>query len=133
MDGQLLRPDEDFIEAADTETIVVVPEGALRTIPISTLHDGERFLVERFAVATTPGIQLTKTLQVAESNKLLVGGLTESVQGFAELPNVEREINTINAIYPSETSTTMQNSTFQLERVEAELSDGGYIFKVNVF
>jgi len=119
----LIEPAEDFIVAADTKTIVVVPEGALRTIPISTLHDGERFLVERFAVATTPGIQLTKTLQVAESDRLLVGGLTESVQGFAELPGVAREINTINAIYPS---TTIQDSMFQLARIEAELSDGGY-------
>jgi len=119
----LIAPAEDFIKAADTKTIVVVPEGALRTIPISTLHDGESFLVERYAVATTPGIQLTKTLQVVESDKLLVGGLTESVQGFPELPNVAREIDTINAIYPA---TTIQDSMFQLARIQAELSDGGY-------
>ncbi|MDH3641020.1 MAG: CHAT domain-containing protein [Gammaproteobacteria bacterium] len=119
----LITPAQAFIDSANIDTIVMVPEGALRTIPISTLHDGESFLVERYAVATTPGIQLTKQLQVAETDNLLVGGLTESVQGFAELPNVDREINTIEAIYPGK---TIRDATFQLSTVQSELEAGGY-------
>jgi len=100
-----------------------VPEGALRTIPISTLHDGKQFLVERYAIATTPGIQLTKQLHNAETENLLVGGLTQSVQGFAGLPNVQKEMDTISSIYPAK---TISDSSFQLRTVESELEAGGY-------
>jgi CHAT domain-containing protein len=119
----LIKPAQAFLDSANIETIVMVPEGALRTIPISTFHDGEQFLVQRYAVATTPGIQLTKHLQVAASDNMLVGGLTESVQGFAELPNVQREMDTISSIYDA---TTISDSNFQLQTVESELAVGGY-------
>ncbi len=119
----LIAPAQAFFDSAGVKTLVMVPEGALRTIPISTLHNGEQFLVERYALATTPGIQLTKQLQVAETKTLLVGGLTESVQGFAELPNVQREIDTIASIFPA---TTISDSDFRLETVESALAAGGY-------
>ena len=34
------------------------PERALRTIPLSALDDGGQFLIERYAIATTPAITL---------------------------------------------------------------------------
>ncbi len=119
----LIAPAQAFFDAAAIKTLVMVPEGALRTIPISTLHDGKQFLVERYAIATTPGIQLTKQLHNAETENLLVGGLTQSVQGFAGLPNVQKEMDTISSIYPAK---TISDSSFQLRTVESELEAGGY-------
>ncbi len=119
----LIAPAEAFIASSGVGTLVLVPEGALRTIPISALHDGKQFLIERFAVATTPAIELTKQLQTAATENLLVGGLTEGVQGFAALPNVDRELATINSIYPAK---TIRDATFQLRSVESELEAGGY-------
>ena len=46
----LVRPIADKL--GEPERLVVVPDGALRTIPFSVLHDGDRFLIERFALAT---------------------------------------------------------------------------------
>ena len=40
------------------DTLVFVPDGALRTIPFASLHDGERFLIQDLAVATAPGLSL---------------------------------------------------------------------------
>jgi CHAT domain-containing protein len=37
----------------------VIPDGALRTIPFSAFYDGKDFLIQKFALATTPGISLT--------------------------------------------------------------------------
>ena len=45
----LVRPSEDLLKGVDT--LVFVPDGMLRTIPFSALHDGEGYLVQRFAVA----------------------------------------------------------------------------------
>ena len=55
----LLRPIDRQLAAHDVDTLVFVPDGALRTIPMSALHDGQHFLVEKYALAITPGISLT--------------------------------------------------------------------------
>ncbi|MEO0947534.1 MAG: CHAT domain-containing protein, partial [Cyanobacteria bacterium J06641_5] len=47
----LVRPVADRLDKP--EQLIVVPDGALRTIPFSALHDGDRFLVERVALATS--------------------------------------------------------------------------------
>jgi tetratricopeptide (TPR) repeat protein len=51
----LVAPLEEELSAAKIDTIVFVPDGSLRTIPMSALHDGKRFLVEKYAVAITRG------------------------------------------------------------------------------
>jgi CHAT domain-containing protein len=82
--------------------LVLVPDGALRTIPLAALHDGKDFLIATYAVATTPGLNLTdpKPLQ-RENMKVLSAGLTQGVQGFAPLPNIVQELGAIEKIYGS--------------------------------
>ncbi|MGH8558423.1 MAG: CHAT domain-containing protein, partial [Methylococcales bacterium] len=41
------------------DTLVFVPDASFRTIPLAALHDGNDFLIRRFAVATSPGLTLT--------------------------------------------------------------------------
>jgi len=41
----LIRPLESDLGALRTDTLVFVPDGALRTIPMAALHDGQQFLV----------------------------------------------------------------------------------------
>jgi len=119
----LMRPMEGFLDSRGVKTLVMVPEGALRTIPISALHDGKQFLVERYAIATTPAIKLTQQTGESNSDNLLIGGLTEAVQGYSSLPAVEQEISNVAALYPA---VTMQDSDFQLELMATNLSLGKY-------
>jgi tetratricopeptide (TPR) repeat protein len=42
----LIEPLHDVLERAEPSTLVFVPAGPLRTIPLAVLHDGERFLIE---------------------------------------------------------------------------------------
>lgn len=99
---QLVRPVASLLEQNGVQTLVFVPDGALRNIPLSALYDGERFVAERWAVATGLGLSLLDTRPIAQRDvKVLVGGITESVQGFAALPGVEREVKAIaSAIGP---------------------------------
>src|SRR5437773_1982252 len=46
----LIRPLEPDLDAARAETLVFVPDGALRTIPMGALHDGQRFLIAKYAL-----------------------------------------------------------------------------------
>ncbi|MFV0275606.1 MAG: CHAT domain-containing protein, partial [Parahaliea sp.] len=100
------------------------PDGALRTIPLAALHDGERFLIERYALATTPGLMLLDPKPFAgKTYSVLAGGLSESVQGFAALPSVDRELGALRQLL---SATVLKNSAFTLDRVGQELSEGGY-------
>ena len=96
----IIRPLEPLLRAHGITTLVLVPDGALRTIPLAALHDGKDFLVATYAVATTPGLNLTdpKPLQ-RENMKVLSAGLTQAVQGFAPLPNITQELGAIEKIY----------------------------------
>jgi len=40
----------------DIKTLVIVSDGALRTIPFAALHDGEEFLIEKYALVLSPGL-----------------------------------------------------------------------------
>ena len=70
-----------------------MPDGTLSLIPLSTLPDGERFLIENYALALTPGLALTDPQPVQRDNldSLLVG-LSKSVQDYSALPSVDEEL-----------------------------------------
>ena len=120
----LIRPLEAVLEGQQTDTLVFVPDGPLRTIPLAALHDGERFLVERFALATTPGLTLIEPRPLSGRDyPTLAGGLSESVQGFAALPGVDRELNALASLLDA---TVLRNQAFTRERIAAELRGGDY-------
>ena len=55
----LIKPLEADLKAARLQTLVLVPDGALRLIPFAVLHDGQHYLIEQYAVAITPSLMLT--------------------------------------------------------------------------
>ena len=120
----LIRPVAAELEKAGIDTLVIVPDGALRTIPLGALHDGKQFLVERYALATTPGLTLTDPQPIKrERANLLLQGLTESVQGFAPLPFVADELQNVQKLYGG---TVRQDEQFTVPRMEKDLGDTPY-------
>ncbi len=99
----LIRPFESDLEAHKITTLVFVPDGPLRTIPMAALHDGECFLVEKLALATTPGLIVTDLVPFRNREaKILLGGITQPVQGFSSLPGVDHELKGISKIMDSQ-------------------------------
>ncbi|MEB3218957.1 MAG: CHAT domain-containing protein [Nostocales cyanobacterium 94392] len=45
----LIKPIENDLKQAETKTIIYAPDSTLRYIPLAALHDGEKWLIERFA------------------------------------------------------------------------------------
>jgi CHAT domain-containing protein len=83
-------------------TLVVIPDGPLRTIPMAALYNREtqKFLIEEFAMAMTPGLTLTAPRPLARTNvSILLNGLSEGVQNFPSLPNVPKELRQIEGIF----------------------------------
>ena len=120
----LIRPIAADLERQRVDTLVIVPDGALRTIPLSALHDGERFLIERYALATTPGLTLTDPRPLSrERVQLLVNGLTDGVQGFPPLPYVAQELDAIQKLYGG---TVLRNQQFTVTNMEKDLEGTPY-------
>jgi len=120
----LIEPIEPLWADAGIDTLVIVPDGALRTIPLAALHDGTQFLIKKYAVATTPGVTLTDPRPLDRKGiKLLSVGITEAVQDFPALPHVSREVETIQRLYGG---TILLNKQFMMSRVEEELKAHPY-------
>ncbi len=99
----LIRPIEADMQDLKIDTLVFVPDGALRSIPMAALYDGNQFLIEKYAIAITPGIDLTDPRRLDRKQiKPLYAGLTESVQGFPGLPNVEEELTAAHQTFNGE-------------------------------
>jgi len=99
----LIRPVENDLIANKISTLVFVPDGPLRTIPMSALHDGNDFLIKKYAVATTPGLTVTDLVPFRRKGiKILLSGITEAVQGFSPLPSIKQELKEIKDIYDSQ-------------------------------
>ena len=83
----------------DTRTLVFVPDGPLRTIPLAALHDGEDYLIRNHRVVITPGLALTDPRPLDRQAKFLLAGVSEPVQAFPALPAVDREIKSVQKLY----------------------------------
>lgn len=117
----LIRAIEPDLAAAKIDTLVFVPDGPLRSIPMAALHDGKQFLIQRYAIATTPGLNLTDPRPInRERVKVLSTGLTESVQGFPPLPHVTTELSTIRTLYGGD---QLVNRDFVVSGLEKELKE----------
>jgi CHAT domain-containing protein/tetratricopeptide (TPR) repeat protein len=78
------------------KTLVFVPDGLLRNIPLSALHDGKQFLIEKYNVALTPGLQLLAPVSLQNFNlKTIAVGLSKQRQGFTALEYVPKELQEI--------------------------------------
>ncbi len=120
----LIGPIAAELDKHQVDTLVIVPDGALRTIPLAALHDGEQFLIARYALVTTPGLTLTDPRPLPrERAQLLLNGLTESVQGFAPLPFVAEELQSIHKLYGGR---LLQNGQFTLSNMEKGLEQTPY-------
>lgn len=122
--GWLLAPIAPFLERHAVTTVVAVPDGSLRTVPLAAFHDGERFFVERYAVAVTPAMRLTSAgTEAGDRQSALIGGLSKSVGGLSALPSVPREVAMVVDRFGG---TEYQDETFVLANVEPAISRGNY-------
>ncbi|HBE17673.1 MAG TPA: hypothetical protein DDW51_08680, partial [Cyanobacteria bacterium UBA11367] len=92
----LIKPAESQLIQSEIKTLVFVLDGGLRSLPMAALYDGEKYLVEKYSVAISQGLQLLEARSLNEKRiKVLTGGITEARQGFSALPGVEVELKQI--------------------------------------
>jgi len=107
----LLRPLQEDLNQSQVKTLVFVLDSALRNIPMSVLHDGQKYLIEKYSIALIPSLQLLDP-QPFKQNKsqALFAGLSEARGKFAALPFVPQELEQIRGTVPG--SIELLNQTF---------------------
>ncbi|MBD2181411.1 CHAT domain-containing protein [Planktothrix sp. FACHB-1355] len=120
----LIRPMEKDGESKNLKTLVFINDGVLRKIPMAALHDGKQFLIQKYAIATTPSLSLTASKPADRRNfKALSVGLTVERPPFAPLANVATEVAEVQKILGG---TKLLDKDFTLNRLETELRQNNF-------
>jgi CHAT domain-containing protein len=117
-----IRPLEDDLISNNVKTLVIVSDQALRNMPFAALHDGKQFLIEKYALAASPGLQLLDSKPIAKKqiNALLVG-LTQSRFSFSALPAVQQELESIQKQVGKASSNLLLNETFTSQNLQRSI------------
>ncbi len=113
----IIRPFEEDIKASGEETLVFVLDAPLLNLPMAVLHDGQKFLVEKYAIAQTPGLQLFDSKPLVRGKMTaLKAGLSEASQGFPALDNVKQELEEISKQVSGEVLLNKEFTTTAIQR-----------------
>jgi CHAT domain-containing protein len=108
------------------KTLVFVLDGPLRNLPMAVLFDGEHYLVERYAIAVTPGLQLLDPQPLErQSLNVLLGG-AEAAPSFARenlgpLRGVPQELSSIKTTIPN--GTLLKEQDFLQQQIQRLLEE----------
>lgn len=127
--SQIIRPFETDLQEYDIKNLVFIQDSPFRPIPMAALHDGKQFLIEKYAVSTTPSLSLTfLQKRTLSDNKTLILGVTEESQIdgqiFPSLDNIPLEIATISQQFPNH--QLLVNQQFNPQTLTQTLDNADY-------
>jgi CHAT domain-containing protein len=110
-----------------SETLIFVTDDILRTIPMTVLHDGTSYLIEKYPIAMTQSLLITQSAQQTSFNKTngFMGGISKSVLSYPALPNVQKELK---GIQQNVGGNLLINEAFTVPNIKLQLSEKSYAF-----
>jgi tetratricopeptide (TPR) repeat protein len=93
----LIAPIAVYLKEARAQTLMISLDGQLRYIPIAALHDGEKWLAEKYAIVIYTEAAKDKLICRRDMPewKAAAMGTTEEHPGFIALPAVKSELESI--------------------------------------
>ncbi|MBD2329149.1 CHAT domain-containing protein [Alkalinema sp. FACHB-956] len=117
----LIRPAEADQAFKNTDTLVFVLDGKLQNIPMAALYDGKQYLIEKYAVALSPGMKLLPSKPLSTRQlQAVVAGISQSRNGFLPLPAVEQEVASIATVMGA---SPLVNQNFTRQALEEHVQD----------
>ena len=86
---------QPFFEKEKITTLLIAADRGLQAVPFAALHDGNRYLGDRFAFAITPSLALTNFQPKSNPDDRMIALGASEFDGLAALPLVPQELNRI--------------------------------------
>ncbi len=120
----LMRPALSQLQAnPEIKTLVFNPDTAFQLFPMNVLYDGKHYLIEQYAIATTPGLKLRPGQPLSrvpwKGDRSFVGGISDAQGDSTALPGVMAELDTIGHQI---NSAPHRNSNLSLKSLKMALS-----------
>ncbi|MEC4983639.1 MAG: CHAT domain-containing protein, partial [Oscillatoria sp. PMC 1068.18] len=119
----LVAPVEADLERLGIESLIYIPDAGLRTLPLSALHDGKQYIIERYSVGVIPSLSLTDTRKTDLDDYQVLAMGASQFDELAPLPAVETELSTISQIWPGK---VFLNDDFTLENLKSQQDTNPY-------
>ncbi|HEY9691078.1 MAG TPA: CHAT domain-containing protein [Oculatellaceae cyanobacterium] len=120
----LVKPAVADLTKGQIKTLVFVLDGRFANVPMAALYDGKQFLLEKYAIALTPSLQLFDPKPLEEKKlQALIAGISQARQKFSALPNVTDELATISSEVPTK---VLLNQDFTSTALKNQLSSSGF-------
>ncbi|WP_206169394.1 CHAT domain-containing protein [Variovorax gossypii] len=133
----LVRPIAAALKEDGADTLMVSLTGVLRYVPFAALHDGSRYLVERYRIALMSEAAPLMGMQPPRPNWNVAGlGVSAKVDpDFLELPSVRKEIAAVVRGASGMSSGVLPgvawiDGEFTAERLQSVLSDAPAVIHV---
>ncbi|WP_096604114.1 CHAT domain-containing protein [Calothrix sp. NIES-2100] len=120
----LIKPIESELLSKQVDTLVFVLDGALRNLPMASLYDGKQYLIEKYAIALSVGLQLLDPKPLVQQQiRALTAGLTEPPPGYSNFSALRAIKSEVDLIAKSGVSTTsILDEQFTSKALEKEVN-----------
>lgn len=121
----LIQPIEADLAESGVETILFSPDGVLRYVPLAALHDGDRWLAERFVINRLTAVGLTDFMPTPVPQwRILAAAWDNSIPAqlgdeplhLQPLPGAVAEVEAIATLFPD--TTVLQGAEFTPEAIQ---------------
>jgi CHAT domain-containing protein len=125
----LIAPLEADLKAANITTLIYAPDSNLRYIPLAALHDGTKWLTQRYRFNIITATSITNLdPKPLNTPKILAGAISSNVEQnytvgnatFNGLPHAKEEVENIAAIVPN--TNQFVDRAFDLTTLESRFN-----------
>lgn len=120
--------EDDYLKAEGIDTLLVCLGNGLRSLPLAALHDGEQFLIEKYALTRIPAFNLIQTAYSSLTDGQFLAMGASEFQTLNPLPAVPTELNNIVDAWQSNSlddsprvGQSFLNPDFTLTNLEQQL------------
>ena len=126
--GLFVKPITDIKKKRKIKTLVIIPPKDLLNIPFAALHDGDKYLIQRYALAITPGWELTDPRKMKLNKiKVLLNGLAIQSKNDKNFPPLENASKELENIYNwLGTGDKLENENFTISEVQTRFTNTTY-------
>ncbi len=108
----VMAPMEEQLAKSDVSTLLFVPDGVLRTIPIAALWDGNKYLIDSYEIASAPGLTLLNAEPLQDTKRrTLAAGMSLPGIAIPELLSDDYYSDVLDSIPANQNQTTRGTGT----------------------